>query len=101
MFELFLYFLKDFLICVVHLLLQLEDGAVDLFSNSIKEDGLLVDMEAPKKPRTLNVYIQGWHNQVWEHAFMGFYKGKDSYTRSKAFEDQRQTDLAIKRVVFK
>ena len=101
MFELLLYVLMDSLIRDVHLLLQLEDGAVDLFSNSIKEDGLLVDMEAPKKPRVLSVYIQGWHNQIWEHAFMGFFKGKDSYTRSKAFEDQRQTDLAVKRVVFR
>jgi transcription initiation factor TFIID subunit TAF12 len=78
--------------------LQLEDGAVDLFSNTIKEDGLLIDMEVPEKPMTLDVYVQGWHNQIWEH---GFFKGKDSYSKSKAFQDQRQTDLDIKRVVFK
>ena len=87
MFELLLYVLMDSLICNVHLLLQVEDGAVDLFSNTVKEDGLLVDMEAPEKTKALNVYIQGWHNQIWEHAFMGFFKGKDSYTKSKAFED--------------
>ena len=57
MFELLFYVIKDSLICNVLLLLQLEDGAVDLFSNTVKEDGLLVDMEAPEKPRALNVYI--------------------------------------------
>jgi hypothetical protein len=41
---------------------QLEDGAVDLFSNTVKEDGLLIDMEVPEKPKTLDVYVQGWHN---------------------------------------
>jgi hypothetical protein len=68
---------------------QLEYGAVDLFSNTVKEDGLLIDMEVPVKPRTLDVYIQGWHNQIWEHGFVGFFKGKDSYSKSKAFQDQR------------
>jgi hypothetical protein len=80
---------------------QLEDGAVDLFSNTVKEDGLLIDMEVPVKPRTLDVYVKGWHNQIWEHGFVGFFKGKDSYSKSKAFQDQRQTDLAVKRVVFR
>ena len=60
--KLLLYVLKDFLICLVHEMLQLVDGAVDLFSSIFKEDGLLIDMEVPEKPRTLDVYIQGWHN---------------------------------------
>jgi hypothetical protein len=49
----------------------------------------------------LDVYVQGWHNQIWEQGFVGFFKGKDSYSKSKAFQDQRQTDLAVKRVVFR
>ena len=69
---------------------------MDLFLNTVKEDGLLIDMEVPEKPRTFDVYIQDWHNQIWEHGFVGFFKGKDFYGKSKAFQDQRQTDLAIK-----
>jgi hypothetical protein len=80
---------------------QLEDGVVYLFSNTVKEDGLLIDMEVVEKPRTIDVYVQGWHNQIWEHGFMGFFKGKESYSKSKAFQDQKQTDLVVKRVVFK
>jgi hypothetical protein len=82
-------------------MLQLEDGVVELFSKAVKEDGLLIDMEVPEKPKTIDVYIQGWHNQIWEHGFISFFKGKDSYTKSKAFQDQKLTDLAIKRVVFR
>jgi hypothetical protein len=80
---------------------QLDDGVVDLFSNTVKEDGLLIDMEVLEKPRTLDVYVQGWHNQIWGHGFVGFFKGKDSYSKSKAFQDQRQTNLAVKRVFFR
>ena len=33
--------------------------------------------------------------------FVGFFKGKESYTKKKAFKDQKQTDLAVKRVVYR
>jgi hypothetical protein len=32
---------------------------------------------------------------------MGFFKGKESYTKTKAFVDQRLTDLVVKRVVYR
>jgi hypothetical protein len=32
---------------------------------------------------------------------MGIFKGKDSYTRTKTFKEQRGTDLAVKRVFFR
>lgn len=101
MFQLLLHVLKDFLICDVHILLQLEDAAVDILTNSVKEDGLVVDMAVPEKPRSLIAYMQGWHNQVWDHAFLGFFKGKDAYSRSKTFSEQKLTDLAVKRAVYR
>jgi hypothetical protein len=42
----------------------LEEGAVDLFSKTIKEDGLEIDMEVVDKPKTINKYVQAWHNQI-------------------------------------
>ena len=101
MLELLFFVLKDFFICLEHFLLQLEDGAVDLFSNTIKDDGLLIDMEVLEKPRTLDIYLQGWHNQIWDQGFPSFFKRKDNYSKSKAFQDQRHTDLAVKRAVFR
>jgi hypothetical protein len=86
---------------LISLILQLEEGAVDLFSKSVKEDGLDIDMDVIEKPRTIDVYVQAWHNQIWEPGFSGIFKGKDSYSMTKEFKDQRQTDLAVKRVVFR
>jgi hypothetical protein len=86
---------------LISLILQLEEGAVDLFSKSVKEDGLDIDMDVIEKPRTIGVYVQAWHNQIWEPGFSSIFKGKDSYSKTKAFKDQRQTDLVVKRVVFR
>jgi hypothetical protein len=33
--------------------------------------------------------------------FSGMFKGKESYSKTKAFKDHKYTDLAIKRVVFR
>jgi hypothetical protein len=79
----------------------LEEGAVDLFSKTVKEDGLEIDMEVVDKPKTIDKYVQAWHNHIWEHGFMGWFKEKDSYSKTKAFLEHRHTDLTIKRVVFR
>jgi hypothetical protein len=79
----------------------LEEGAGDLFSKTVKEDNLEIDMEVVDKPKTIDKYVQAWHNQIWEHGFMGWFKRKDSYSKTKAFVEHRHTDLAIKRVVFR
>ena len=69
---------------------------MDMFSKSMKDDGLAIDMDVAQKPRSISQYIQAWHNQIWEHGFVGFFRGKESYTKTKAFLDQKQTDLAMK-----
>ena len=82
-------------------ILQLEAGSIDLFSKSVKEENLEIDMDVVEKPKTIDMYIQAWHNQIWEPGFIGIFKGKDSYTKNKAFKVQRHIDLAIKRVIFR
>jgi hypothetical protein len=82
-------------------LLQLEEGVVDLFSKTVKDNGLAINLDVAQKPRSISLYIQVWHNQIWELGFVGFFKGKESYTKTKAFVDQRLIDLAVKRVVYR
>jgi hypothetical protein len=82
-------------------LLQLEEGVVDLFAKTVKDDGLGIDLDVAQKPRSISLYIQAWHNQIWELGFIGFFKGKESYTKTKTFVDQRQIDLAVKRVIYR
>jgi hypothetical protein len=79
----------------------LEEGVVDLFSKTVKDDGLEIDMEVVDKPKTIDKYVQAWHNQIWEYGFMGLFKRKDSYSKTKVFVEHMHTDLAVKRVVFR
>jgi hypothetical protein len=43
-------------------LLQLEEVVVDLFSKTVKDDGLAIDLDVAQKPRSISLYIQAWHN---------------------------------------
>jgi hypothetical protein len=63
-------------------MLQLEEGTIDLFSKLVEDNGLVIDMEVVEKPRTIDEYVQAWHNQIWEHGFMGWFKGKESYSKT-------------------
>ena len=82
-------------------LLQLEESVVDLFSKTVKDNSLAIDLDVAQKPRSLSQYIQAWHNHIWEMGFVGFFAGKESYTKTKAFLDQKQIDLAVKRVIYR
>ena len=82
-------------------LLQLEESAVDLFMKTVKDDSLAIDLDVAQKPRSISQYIQAWHNQIWEMGFVGFFRGKESYTKTKAFVDQRKTNIAVKQVVYR
>ena len=72
-----------------------------MFSKTIKEDSLEINMEVVDKPNTIDKYIQAWHNQIWEHGFMGMFKGKDYYNKTKTFVEYMHTNLAVKQVVFR
>jgi hypothetical protein len=82
-------------------ILQLEDGVVDLLAKAIDEDSLEKCTESMQKPRIVDEYVQAWHNQIWEYGYMGWFKGKKSYTKTKAFTDHRNLDLAVKRIIYK
>jgi hypothetical protein len=82
-------------------MLQLEEGIANLNAKTVKDDGLEIDMQVVEMPRTIDEYVQTWRNQIWEHGFMGWFRKKDNYSKTKAFEDHRHTDLAVKRVVFR
>jgi hypothetical protein len=96
-----LHFCNDFIMWLISSILQLEEGSIDLFSKSIKENNLEINIDVVEKPKTIDVYVQAWHNQIFEPGFTGIFKGKDSYTRTKAFKEQRHTVFAVKRVVFR
>jgi hypothetical protein len=83
------------------MILQLKDGAVALLSKAIEEDGLEICTEGMQKPRTIDEYVQAWRIQIWEYGYTRWFKEKEAYTKTKAFEDHRNMDLAIKHVIYK
>jgi hypothetical protein len=64
-------------------LLQLEEGTVDLFSKTVKYDGLAIDLDVAQKPRSISLYIQAWHNQIWELGFNGFFRARSPTLRQR------------------
>jgi hypothetical protein len=44
--------------------LQLEEGAVQMLTKTIEEDGLEICTEGIQKPRTIDEYVQAWRNQI-------------------------------------
>ena len=77
------------------------EDVVDLFSKTIKDNGLAMDLDVAQKPRSISLYIQIWYNRIWELGFIGFFKDKVSYTKIEAFVDKRQTNLAMKQVIYR
>jgi hypothetical protein len=63
-----------------------------LFSKTVDEDGLEISTPSNEKP---------WMVDEYGHGYTGWFKGKEAYTKTKAFEDHRNTDLAIKRVIYR
>jgi hypothetical protein len=46
------------------MILQLEDGAVQMLAKTIEEDGLEICTEGMQKHRTIDEYVQAWRNQI-------------------------------------
>jgi hypothetical protein len=83
------------------MIMQLEDGAVALLSKAIEDEGLEICTEGIQKHKTIDEYVQAWRIQIWDYGYMGWFKGKEASTKTKAFEEHRNTDLAVKRVIFR
>jgi hypothetical protein len=83
------------------MILQLEDGTVALLTKAIEEEGLDICTEGMQKHRTIDEYVEAWRIQIWDYGYMGWFRGKEAYTKTKAFEDHRSTDLAVKNVIFR
>jgi hypothetical protein len=58
-------------------------------------------MQANESLRTIDRYIQAWRNQIWDHGFMGWFRGADTYSKTKAFTEHKHMDLVVKRVGFR
>ena len=49
--------------------------------------------------QTLNEFVEVWRVKIWDHAFVPMFWGTDSYSKTKAFQDNKNIDLVVKRVI--
>jgi hypothetical protein len=81
--------------------LQLEEATIAKFEKTNMEDGLQLDMECDGHPHPLKKYIEAWRIQLWEYGFQDYFKSKDTFSKTVAFADHKNTNLAVKRVIFR
>ena len=65
------------------------------------EDGLQLDIECDGHLRPLEKYNEAWQIQLWEHGFQGYFKGKESFSKTMEFGEHKNTYLVVKHVIFK
>ena len=58
----YLYYLIS--LCSLTLIVQLEEGIVQMLTKTIKEDGLEICTDSMHKPRTIDEYVQACRNQI-------------------------------------
>jgi hypothetical protein len=71
-----------------------------MLSQTIEEDDLEICTEGMQKPRTVDEYVQAWLNQIWKYGYSGWFKEKDAYMKTKAFEDHPNWKLAVKHIIY-
>jgi hypothetical protein len=64
----------------------------------VKEDNAQLNYNVSGKVQTLNEFVEAWHVKIWDHAFGPMFRDADSYSKTKAFQDNKNIDL-VKRVI--
>ena len=81
--------------------MQLEESAVLMFDNVCKRDNILVNMDTPAEPRTLQEYLEDWRMKLWDTAYTSIFKGADAFKKSDAFKDFKGSYLAVQRLIYR
>jgi hypothetical protein len=81
---------------------QLQETTIEKFEKTVKDDNIpIVISTSDDSPLQLNQYVETWRVQVWDSGFMSMFRGKDAFSKTKSFKDQKHCDLAVKRVMFR
>lgn len=79
----------------------MEDAAIEMFETITKSDNIPIDYTVPDEPQTLPDYIETCRMSLWDHAYVGVYKGSDAFKKSDSFKDFKGSMLAVKRLVYR
>jgi hypothetical protein len=81
---------------------QLQETTIEKFEKTMKDDNIpIVISTSDDSPLQLDQYVETWRVRVWDSGFMSMFRGKDGFSKTKSFKDQKHCDLAVKRVMFR
>ena len=72
-----------------------------MFDNIVKKDELPLNMDSPLEPESFVDYVEGWRIRVWDHAFLGQFRGHDTFRKSDDFKKHKGADAVVKRVIYR
>jgi hypothetical protein len=74
---------------------------LEKFEKTVKDDNITLKLDLEVNPTTIEDYVECWRVRIWEHGFIAMFRGKDAYSKTKAFKDTKFTDLAVRRVLYR
>jgi hypothetical protein len=72
-----------------------------MFEKTVKDDNIALKQGLEVESATIEDYVESWRVSVWEHGFIAMFRGKEAYSKTKAFKDTKFTDLAVRRVLYR
>jgi hypothetical protein len=74
---------------------------LEKFEKTVKDNNITLKLDLEVNPVTIEDYVEYWRVHIWEHGFIAMFRGKEAYSKTKAFKDTKFTNLAIRRVLYR
>ena len=67
----------------------------------MRQDRLPINMGVSSEPVLLSAYIEDCRMKLWDHAFITYFRGHDSFKKGDDFIGFKESDLVVRRVLFR
>jgi hypothetical protein len=67
----------------------------------MRQDRLPINMNIASEPMLLPEYIEDCRMKLWDHAFITYFRGQDSFKNGDDFVGFKETDVVVRRVLFR
>lgn len=81
--------------------LQLGESLTLEYERMQTEEGLVVQIDSTRAPLSPSEFVEYWRTRIWVHGFSSLFRGKEAYSRSKAFDSFSYTSRILKRVLYR
>jgi hypothetical protein len=62
----------------------------------VKDNNIALKQGLEVESATIEDYVESSRIRIWEHGFIAMFRGKEAYSKTKAFKDTKFTDLAVR-----